>query len=219
MSGINTIDFVVFAIVASLFSMGAVRAAHFFYSKIIVCHPSPLHIKWGEYDKCDILDKAEEPEGLFSKVSKLYFYNLAIVLTTLLVLLIYQNGPIGSGLDINIQNMFAIITMVLILNFSVRVTSLADLDLTSEYYEDIEDRSLSFGYSFLLTLYFLAILGLGSHVFQSSFDILVNGGFEASAQVVRKFLLLVFIGPVVSSILSELALLPPFFGVKQDSFN
>lgn len=218
MSGYYPISFISYAVFMVFASIPIVRAFHYLYGKVFTCHPTKYHLKDIGKEVSE-LEPGTDYERLTKKILLLAAHNIAVVATTSLVLAVYSSGVFGGGLNITAQNFFAITAVIIVMNSSVRITSLGNFRITTEFYENVVPRSLSFGYSFLLTMYFLAVIGIGTYVISNGLGFTIPSGFGASDRLARDFVILFIAGPTAASIISEILLLPSFLGVQKDDFD
>jgi len=203
MSSTHFVAFTAFIIFSIVTSFGVVRSANFLYGKIGTCHPASYHVA-GE----------EEFERFAIKVGKLGLYNFIVVLSTAGLIVLYVLSPVGSGIGLDVSAWFALITVSLVMNFSLRVGALADIK--TQYYDEILGRSLSFGFGFVLSIYFLMLFGVGSHVLKNGFSLTYSGTIEIPNNLTALFLLLIIVGPWIVALFSELVLHPRVLGVAED---
>lgn len=102
--------------------------------------------------------------------------------------------------------LIAIYILITSIHFSIRIASLADIKHISykddEYIDDLADDIHNFAYSFFLSIYFLAMLGLVIHIFRNGVgEIISMPDFGADFLVVL-FILIVFL-PAIASYLSQ----------------
>lgn len=195
----------------SVLSFFIVRAAHFLFAKLLTCHPTKRHLLISEgYDEEEI--EHLEYEGFFRKVGKLYVANFVVVASITLAVYIYTSSPIGGNLADSIDVWFTILFISIIFIFSLRVGSLADMSLDTPFNNGMRQRSVGFGYGFILTTYFLTMIGFGALVIQADGSIGVEIG--ASTTEVAWFTILFVVGPFVSALLSEILLDPQALDVR-----
>ncbi|NGM67875.1 hypothetical protein G6M89_02420 [Natronolimnobius sp. AArcel1] len=218
MAEISWGPFLAFLLAGGIISIGVVRGAHFLYAKLVTCHRAKYHLKYEGVD-VDELTPGEDYEKLSMKIILLSVYNFIVVITTTGFLFLYTVSPLGASLDVGLEIWIAVIFVTLIMNMSLRISSLADLELQTDYYDNIVDRSLSFGYSFILTIYFMTFFGMSTHVIQNGLSISLNNDIVVSDSTGMWFTLLLFVGPLISAIISEAILHPTLFNVREDGFD
>ena len=179
------------------------------YSKMLTCHPARYNV-----DDANGLEAGEDYETVFDKWFLLTKYNFIIVVTVTGLLYMYTESPLGSSIKNDILLWVAIISAALIMNLSLRVASLSDLKLETDFYDNMVDRSIGFGYGFIVTTYFMTFFGLSTYVIQSGLGFDINS-ISISNRVAIIFTLMLFIGPAISSAVSMLLLHPWIFGVKE----
>lgn len=194
------INLLVFAVLGLIASFGMIRAANFFYTKIGTYHPTSYH-------------DSDESELLRYKVIKLILYNYIVVLSTAGLILLYILSPIGESFSLAPSSWVALLLASLIMNFSIRVGSLADIRAGENEY--LFQRSISFGYSFILSIYFLSFFGAGTYIVNNGWEIPAIESPSIGGETVISLLLLIFIGPIVSSIVSEFLLHPRVLDVVE----
>jgi len=207
MSGPNLGAFTAFTAASLVLTFFAVRGSNFLYGKIGTCHPASWHV-----------ERDEDYERLFKKIWKLGVYNFIVVLTTVALILMYALSPIGSGFGLNVSAWFALATLSLVMNFSLRLGALADIN--TQFRDKILERCLSFGFSFILSIYFLMLFGVGSYVIQNGFYLEIDPGTVSFPQdLIQLFILLIVLGPWIAATISELLLHPSLFDVEQGAFD
>lgn len=192
-------------------SVFIVRAAHFLFAKLLTCHPTKRHLVIGENRNEEEIN-ADEYESFFKKVMKLYVSNFVVAASITTAVYIYTSSPIGGDLADNIEVWFAILSITIIFLFSLRVGSLGDMNLDTPFNQGMRRRSVGFGYGFILTTYFLTMVGFSTVVVQIDGSIGVELG--ASTTEVAWFTLLLMIGPLASALISETLLDPRLLGVR-----
>jgi hypothetical protein len=202
---------VAFFIGTGFLSVFIVRAAHFLFAKLLTCHPTKRHLLISEdFDKEEVENL--EYEGFVRKVAKLFVANFVVVASILLAVYIYTSSPIGGDLADSIDVWFTILFISIIFIFSLRVGSLADMSLETPFNKGMRQRSVGFGYGFILTTYFLTMIGFGAVVIQTDGSIGVDIG--ASTTEVAWFTILFILGPFVSALFSEILLDPQVLDVR-----
>lgn len=204
---IQFIPFISFAVAAALISAMIIRAVNFFYGKIGTYHPTYLH----ETTEDEAIEK------IFYKVGKLAFYNFITSISTVGLIALYSVSPIGSGLGLNSVTGIALVTVALILNFSIRVGSLADV--STEFVPDVLDRSQAFGFGFMLSVYFLMLFGAATYVIHNGYNIPFEGNVQGPGTASSFLVLVVIFGPIIAACLSEALLMPRALGVNNEFFD
>jgi len=190
---------VVIGICGAVCSLGMVISANTFYSKIGTYHPIRyLHN-----------EKREETEPIPLKVFKLCVYNFIIAISVTGLMFVYTAFPIGGESLIGFTQGKALIIAAIVMNFSIRVGSLSKW--TSNV---IFDRAISFGYSFVLSIYFLSFFALSVYLLENQFSTeeIIIPSLDGSQIFV--IVGLVIFGPILSTLVSELVL--AMTGVDED---
>ncbi|WP_155119462.1 hypothetical protein [Halomicrobium katesii] len=182
---------IVLGIAGSVISLGMVISANIFYTKIGTYHPvNSLHDE----------NKPNTEPG-YLKILKLSIYNFIIAISVTGLIFIYTAFPIGGESLFGLTQGKALIMASIVMNFSIRVCSLSELTSNT-----IFDRSISFGYSFILSIYFLSFFAASVYLLENNFSVdrlVINSIPSGELSVI---LLLVIFGPIVSSVASELIL-------------
>lgn len=194
------IDLSVFALLGLIASFGMIRAANFLYTKIGTYHPTTYH-------------KSDESEQLRHKIFKLILYNYIIVTSTSGLILLYILSPIGESFSLGPSSWVALVLASLIMNFSIRVGSLADIRAGENNY--LFQRAIGFGYSFILSIYFLSFFGAGTYIVNNGWKFPSTKLPSIQGDIVVALLILIFIGPILSSIVSEIILHPQVLDVVE----
>lgn len=217
MFDVNLIVLAAFFLGTTILSFFIVRSAHFLFAKLLTCHPTKRHLVISEdYEEEEI--GSEEYESFFKKVMKLYAANFIVVASITAAVYVYTSSPIGADLADNIEVWFTILFISIIFIFSLRVGSLGDMNLDTPFNTGMRQRSVGFGYGFILTTYFLTMVGFGVVVVQADSSIGIELG--ASTTEVAWFTLLLIVGPFASALSSEILLDPWLLGVRDtDGFG
>jgi len=122
---------------------------------------------------------------------------------------VYTAFPIGGESLIGFTQGKALIIAAIVMNFSIRVGSLSKW--TSNV---IFDRAISFGYSFVLSIYFLSFFALSVYLLENQFSTeeIIIPSLDGSQIFV--IVGLVIFGPILSTLVSELVL--AMTGVDED---
>ena len=196
----TTRTLLVVSIVGGLFSLGMVVAANTFYSKIGTYHP----VYW-IHDR-----KKEETEPGLLKLGKLWLYNFIIAISVTGLIFVYTAFPIGGEDLIGVTEGKALIIASIIMTFSIRVCSLSSLTSNRLF-----DRTISFGYSFILSIYFLSFFAVCSHILENQFSTEKIVIPAIPGNEVTSIILLVIVGPILSTLFSESIL--AYTGVDKDN--
>jgi len=195
---------VVFCLLGAVASLGMVIAANKFYTKIGTYHPTRYHEE-GE----------EDSEHIGLKWGRLWVYNFTVVLSTAGLIFLYTLSPVGQGSLIPPEAWIALLLVSLFMTFSIRVCSLAKITSGQIYH-----RAIGFGHSFILSIYFISLFGAGAHIVQKGFTIPSTEFPEVGEWTVIALILVLLLGPVVSTLCSELILHPDAIDVEQkDEYN
>lgn len=182
----------VIGIVGGLFSLGMVVAGNIFYSKIGTYHP----VYW-IHKGCE---KKESEPGLL-KLAKLWLYNFIIAISVTGLVFVYTSFPVGGGSLVGITEAKALISASIVMNFSIRVCSLSSLTSNKLF-----DRAISFGYSFILSIYFLSFFALSSYLIENEFSTEKIVISPISGDELTTLMLLILFGPLLSAVISEFVL-------------
>jgi hypothetical protein len=192
----------VFATTGAFLSLAMVIAANIFYKKI------------GTYHEVDWFF-GEENEPGYLKLLRLSLFNFIIAITVTGLLFIYTAFPASQSDWIGLTEGKALIAAAIIMNFAIRVCSLSQITDNLLY-----ERSISFGFSFVLSIYFLSLFGVSSYLLSNGFSLSAIEIPPVSGSELTIILSLVIIGPVVSALLSEgLLILTGVKPNKKDEFS
>jgi len=200
MSGSNVVPFVGFVILAALGSPLIVERSNFLVSKITTYHTTE-----------PLADPDEDYEEWFQKGFKVWMFYIVVTLTVTLLMVIYTYFSMNTNLGFTANTIFAFAMVSLVLVFSVRVVSNADIDTLQS--GQLHNRLSSFAVSFIVTTWFLVLFGIGNFLIQNGianppFDV-VDASYPALVYV-----LAIPGAPLVATGLSELILSPYGFGVR-----
>lgn len=192
----------VFATTGAFLSLAMVIAANIFYKKI------------GTYHEVDWFF-GEENEPGYLKLLRLSLFNFIIAITVTGLLFIYTAFPASQSDWIGLTEGKALIAAAIIMNFAIRVCSLSRITDNLLY-----ERSISFGFSFVLSIYFLSLFGVSSYLLSNGFSLSAIEIPPVSGSELTIILTLVVAGPVVSALLSEgLLILTGVKPNKKDEFS
>jgi hypothetical protein len=183
---------VVIGIAGGIFSFGMVVAANTFYTKIGTYHPFSILGKGG----------GETSEPLYLKFFKLWLYNFILAISVAGLVLVYTAFPVGSANLIGISEGKALIIASIVMNFSIRIGSLSKITAGKLF-----ERAISFGYSFVLSIYFLSFFAVGAYLLRNQFSTnqivipAIDGGDLVS------IIGIIIVGPFISTLISEIVLI------------
>jgi len=193
---------IILSLVGILSSVGMFVASNTFYRKLGTFHETELLGR----------NNRDGNEPGYEKLGKLWLYNFIIGISVTALVIVYTAFPIGSGNLIGIEQTKALVAAAIIMNLSVRVSSLSKA--TSG---ELSERATNFGYSFILSIYFLSFFAVMTHFLKNDFSI---GGFTVppipKSDLMPILIILIF-GPLVSAIISESLLF--ITGVDKENKN
>jgi hypothetical protein len=193
-------NWVIYSIAATLVSGATVAASNRLYTKI------------GTYHKYTFTGGTEDCEHVFLKLLRLFTYNGIIALSVtglIFVYAVFAGGPEGF---IGLTEAKALMVGAIVMNFCIRVLALSKYTGNKIY-----ERSLSFGFSFILSIYFLSFFGISTYLISNGFQITIEKVSGLTGASVIPILTIVVAGPFASTILSELIL--GLSGVKSDHLD
>lgn len=185
---------------AVIISAGVVGAANRLYNKI------------GLYHKYSLFGNEEKTESIFLKLFRLYVYNTLIAISATGLIFVYALFAGGADGFVGFVEAQVIIIGAVIMNFCIRVLALTE-------YTDINlyKRSLAFGYSFILSIYFLSFFGISTFLITNDFALTAIDENVLTGVDLIPVLGIVIIGPLLSMIASESIL--ALGGVKDEKIE
>jgi hypothetical protein len=139
----------------------------------------------------------EDGEIYFLKVLYVAEYYLLTVIVTAGFVLAY-NGQLSSETSGGLAYVFSsspeaylgLGLLVLLLNFSLRLSGFSTVKQKHFDMDAMHDRIISFGFSFMLTIYFLFVIGVGLNVATGGFDL---NGFTPGGGLLKPMAYTVFL--------------------------
>lgn len=192
----------VFGLIAAgaVTSIGTVIASNILYTKLGTYHET----KWLTGNE------KQGTEPTYEKLGKLCVYNFIIAISITGLVFVYTTFPVGGADLVGIAEGKALIAAAIVMHFSIRVASLSEKTSDKLY-----DRALSFGYSFVLSIYFLSFFAVGAYLVRNGFTTQQIMIPRIGEQHLSDFLLLLIAGPGLSVFASETILL--ITGVNKDN--
>lgn len=202
-------QFIAFSLVSLYISPFLIRMLDGFYNKLETYHKMPQDYNGARNE--------EQGEPFWQKVWKLGKYNLCITLLAVTFLLIYVSISGEFGINITSETLIGLVILIGIMHLTIRVVSFGqwegeDIDKLKQR----KKRTHEFGFSFILSIYFLVVFGIGVNVVNgnipSEFD---YGGEITQYETVKASLYTVglFLTPYVSALFSEFILVSTLVNV------
>jgi hypothetical protein len=192
---------ILLGLIGAISSVGTVVSANIVFTKL------------GKYHRTKFSSRNENnTEPLGKKYGKLWLINFTIALSMTGLVFIYTQTPTGSEIVVSIETLTALWVASLIMTFTLRMVSLSRW--TSK---KLFERALSFGMSFIISVFFLSSFGVSNYVIKYGFTLSEIGGINIDGGDWSIFILFVIFGPLISIVFSEFSLFVT--GVDKDKID
>lgn len=206
--------FSVFLLIISFVSIIVMRGFYGLYDRLETYHKLPKQYESGETaGEAGEGERTRYGEPFPIKLLNVFWYSFIGAFFSTAVLLVYLPVAASFGLGLSISSALGGVFIIVVMNFAIRVASFLRFKLPED---DSERESLrsdihNFGFSFICSLYFLWVLGVGLALATGNVptdlgipeDINPNLGLMAIAAVI--------LAPAIYAVLSETILyfVPP----------
>lgn len=192
---------ILLGLIGAISSVGTVVSANIVFTKL------------GKYHRTTFSGRTKDKtEPLGKKYGKLWLINFTIALSMTGLVFIYTQTPPGSEIVVSIETLTALWVASLIMTFTLRMASLSRW--TSK---KLFERALSFGMSFIISVFFLSSFGVSNYVIKYGFTLTEIGEINIDGGNWDIFLIFVIFGPLISIIFSEFSLFVT--GVDKDKVD